>query len=62
MTQTTVPVIFDLDGTLVDPAGGITGGIAAALEASGLPVPEPELLAAMIGCIVIAMKTKPEEK
>lgn len=49
MTQTTVPVIFDLDGTLVDPAGGITGGIAAALEASGLPVPEPELLAAMIG-------------
>ena len=31
MTHTTVPVIFDLDGTLVDPAGGITGGIAAAL-------------------------------
>ena len=49
MTQTTVPVIFDLDGTLVDPAGGITGGIAAALAASGLPVPEPDLLAAMIG-------------
>ncbi|MGO4187588.1 HAD hydrolase-like protein [Pseudarthrobacter sp. TAF60_1] len=49
MTQTTVPVIFDLDGTLVDPAGGITGGIEAALVASGLPVPSPDLLAAMIG-------------
>jgi phosphoglycolate phosphatase len=42
-------VIFDLDGTLVDPAGGITDGIAAALVASGLPVPDPDLLAAMIG-------------
>ncbi|WP_255771687.1 HAD hydrolase-like protein [Pseudarthrobacter sulfonivorans] len=49
MTQTTVPVIFDLDGTLVDPAGGITDGIAGALAASGLPVPDPDLLAAMIG-------------
>ena len=36
MTQTTVPVIFDLDGTLVDPAGGITDGIAAALTELGL--------------------------
>ena len=44
-----MPVIFDLDGTLVDPAGGITGGIEAALLASGLPVPSPDLLAAMIG-------------
>ncbi|GAC1486202.1 MAG: HAD family hydrolase [Pseudarthrobacter sp.] len=42
-------MIFDLDGTLVDPAGGITGGIEAALLASGLPVPSPDLLAAMIG-------------
>lgn len=49
MTQTTVPVIFDLDGTLVDPAGGITDGIAAALAAEGLPVPSQDLLAAMIG-------------
>lgn len=49
MTQTKVPVIFDLDGTLVDPAGGITDGIAAALVASGLPVPAPDLLDAMIG-------------
>jgi phosphoglycolate phosphatase len=42
-------VIFDLDGTLVDPAGGITDGIAAALEGLGLPVPGQELLEAMIG-------------
>ncbi|KNH18634.1 haloacid dehalogenase [Arthrobacter sp. ZBG10] len=49
MTQTTVPVIFDLDGTLVDPAGGITDGIAAALGGLGLPVPAQDLLEAMIG-------------
>ena len=49
MTSTTVPVIFDLDGTLVDPAGGITDGIAAALREFGLPVPSEELLNAMVG-------------
>ncbi|WP_457971471.1 HAD hydrolase-like protein [Arthrobacter sp. D1-17] len=49
MTSTTVPVIFDLDGTLVDPAGGITDGIAAALREYGLPVPSEELLNAMVG-------------
>ena len=49
MTQTTVPVIFDLDGTLVDPAGGITDGIASALHGLGLPVPGQDLLEAMIG-------------
>ncbi|TLM87747.1 HAD hydrolase-like protein [Pseudarthrobacter sp. NamE5] len=49
MTQTTVPVIFDLDGTLVDPAGGITDGISHALRAFGLPVPDQDLLHAMIG-------------
>ena len=49
MTHTTVPVIFDLDGTLVDPAGGITGGIAAALRELGLPVPGPAQMDAMIG-------------
>ncbi len=49
MTQTTVPVIFDLDGTLVDPAGGITDGIASALRGLGLPVPGQDLLEAMIG-------------
>lgn len=49
MTSTTVPVIFDLDGTLVDPAGGITDGIAAALTEFGIPVPSQDLLDAMVG-------------
>ncbi|MEJ1115009.1 HAD hydrolase-like protein [Paenarthrobacter sp. CCNWLY172] len=49
MTQTTVPVIFDLDGTLVDPAGGITGGISAALRELNLPVPGQAVLNSMVG-------------
>jgi phosphoglycolate phosphatase len=49
VTHTTVPVIFDLDGTLVDPAGGITDGIAAALTELGLSVPGAALMDAMIG-------------
>lgn len=49
MTQTTVPVIFDLDGTLVDPAGGISDGIAAALKELGLRVPGKARMDAMIG-------------
>jgi phosphoglycolate phosphatase len=44
-----VPVIFDLDGTLVDPAGGITGGIALSLKETGLPVPGQAQLDAMVG-------------
>lgn len=42
-------VLFDLDGTLVDPAGGITGGVSHALQAMGLAVPADEVLASMIG-------------
>lgn len=42
-------VLFDLDGTLVDPAGGITGGIAHALRSLELPVPAEEELSAMVG-------------
>ena len=49
MTHTTVPVIFDLDGTLVDPARGISDGIAAALTKLGLAVPGQAGLDAMIG-------------
>lgn len=49
MTHSTVPVIFDLDGTLVDPAGGITDGIAAALTQLGIDVPPQDQLEAMIG-------------
>ena len=42
-------VLFDLDGTLVDPAGSITGGIGAALAAAGLPVPAAPDLQRMVG-------------
>ncbi|MDP5226113.1 MULTISPECIES: HAD hydrolase-like protein [Arthrobacter] len=49
MTLTRPAVIFDLDGTLVDPAGGITGGISLALEETGLPVPGDAALHAMVG-------------
>lgn len=42
-------VLFDLDGTLVDPAGAITGGVSAALLAHGLDVPDAERLRSMVG-------------
>ncbi|MBP2414553.1 phosphoglycolate phosphatase [Arthrobacter stackebrandtii] len=42
-------VLFDLDGTLVDPAGGITGGLQHALAAMDLPVPSLDELNAVIG-------------
>lgn len=42
-------VLFDLDGTLVDPAGGITGGLQHALAALDLPVPSLEVLNSVIG-------------
>lgn len=47
--MTSTAVIFDLDGTLVDPAGAITGGIAAALEAHGIGVPDEQTLKSFIG-------------
>jgi phosphoglycolate phosphatase len=49
VTDSPALVIFDLDGTLVDPAGSITGGIAHALATHGLPVPDAEGLNAMVG-------------
>ena len=42
-------MIFDLDGTLVDPVQGISDGIAAALTKLGLAVPGQAGLDAMIG-------------
>jgi phosphoglycolate phosphatase len=42
-------VLFDLDGTLVDPAGAITGGIRAALVGHGIPDPGTERLDALVG-------------
>ena len=49
VTQLPALVLFDLDGTLVDPAGAITSGIAGALEAAGLPVPPEEMLGTLVG-------------
>lgn len=49
MTSSDALILFDLDGTLVDPAGAITGGISAALTTHGLPVPPDAALQAMVG-------------
>ncbi|WP_246279479.1 HAD hydrolase-like protein [Psychromicrobium silvestre] len=48
-TDTKPAVLFDLDGTLIDPAGGITQGIAYALRSMGLAVPEEAVLSNMVG-------------
>ncbi len=42
-------VLFDLDGTLVDPAGSITSGIRHALVAHGIPDPGEENVEALVG-------------
>jgi phosphoglycolate phosphatase len=42
-------VLFDLDGTLTDPAPGITRCLAHALQVMDLPVPSYEVLVSMIG-------------
>lgn len=42
-------VILDLDGTVADPAGAITYGMARALEQCGLPVPSEEELENLVG-------------
>ncbi|MBG6184490.1 phosphoglycolate phosphatase [Arthrobacter sp. CAN_A214] len=49
MTNSRKLVLFDLDGTLVDPAGAITGGVSSALLAHGLDVPTAERLREMVG-------------
>lgn len=49
MNEPQALVLFDLDGTLVDPAGAITGGIAAALRAHDVPVPDTAVLSALVG-------------
>jgi phosphoglycolate phosphatase len=42
-------VLLDLDGTVTDPAEGITKSLAHALTALGRPVPSPEVLVGYIG-------------
>ena len=57
MKESRLLVLFDLDGTLVDPAGSITGGISAALAACGLPVPAASELQRMVGpALVTSLK------
>ena len=49
MKTTPLLVLFDLDGTLVNPAGAITGGIAGALRKLELPVPPEGEMRRMVG-------------
>lgn len=42
-------ILFDLDGTLTDPADGICGSAAHALETLGRPVPERRVLEGFVG-------------
>lgn len=49
MKNTRLLVLFDLDGTLVDPEGAITGGIAEALRTLDLPVPGADDMRRMVG-------------
>lgn len=42
-------VLFDLDGTLVDPAGAITLGIVHALNVHGIEIPDQEVLDSFVG-------------
>ncbi len=42
-------ILFDLDGTLTDPAEGITGSVRYALEQMGRPVPQRAVLERFIG-------------
>lgn len=42
-------VLFDLDGTILDPGGAITEGVAEAIEAHGYPRPEESVLRSFVG-------------
>jgi phosphoglycolate phosphatase len=49
VTRPYTAVLFDLDGTIVDSAPGITATLAATFERMGLPVPSPAELVAYVG-------------
>jgi phosphoglycolate phosphatase len=49
MTSRYTAVLFDLDGTIVDSAPGITATLAQTFERMGLPVPTPAELLAYVG-------------
>ncbi|GAP58846.1 uncharacterized protein Mb2257 [Arthrobacter sp. Hiyo1] len=42
-------VLFDMDGTLIDSARGVTSSAARALESVGAPVPRPDELLRFVG-------------
>ncbi|MCT1367473.1 HAD hydrolase-like protein [uncultured Kocuria sp.] len=48
VSPTTV-ILFDLDGTLLDPAGAITEGISDAIAMHGFDRPDPETLRKFVG-------------
>ncbi|WP_129359700.1 HAD hydrolase-like protein [Rothia uropygioeca] len=48
-TRATATVLFDLDGTLLDPAGAITEGLSDAIAAHGFERPTPEILRKFVG-------------
>ncbi len=41
--------LFDLDGTMIDSAPGITSTVAESMRALGLPVPGPDVLIRLVG-------------
>jgi phosphoglycolate phosphatase len=49
MTAPFTSILFDLDGTIVDSAPGITATLAYTFETMGLPVPAPAELLAYVG-------------
>lgn len=50
MTAHDVPtILFDLDGTVLDPAGAITEGLSDAIAAHGFERPTPETLRKFVG-------------
>jgi phosphoglycolate phosphatase len=49
MSSRYTAVLFDLDGTIVDSAPGITATLARTFERLGLPVPSPAELLAYVG-------------
>lgn len=49
MTAPFTAILFDLDGTIVDSAPGITSSLAATFVSLGLPVPSPAELVEWVG-------------
>ena len=49
MTAPFTAILFDLDGTIVDSAPGITSSLAKTFVTLGLPVPSPSELVAFVG-------------